>query len=68
MFVVFSGLPTGLTKIIFGTANRPNINKWPGAKFGKTSLNYLDVWHFSPPYRREPDSCSVDFGREAPKF
>ena len=21
-----------------------------GAKFGKKSLNYLDLWHFSPPY------------------
>ena len=49
IFEVFSGPPTGLTQIIFGTANRPNINKWPGAKFGKISLNYLDLWHFSPP-------------------
>ena len=48
IFEVFTGLPTGLTKIIFGTANQPNINKWPGAKFGKISLNCLDLWHFSP--------------------
>ena len=52
MFEVFSGLPTSLTYIIFGTANRPNIDKWPGAKFGKISLNYLDLWHFSRPYER----------------
>ena len=49
LFEVFSGPQTSLTQIIFGTANRPNINKWPGAKFGKISLNYLDLWHFSPP-------------------
>ena len=59
---MFSGLPTGLTEIIFGTANRPNINKWPGAKFGKNSLNYLDLWHFSPPQQNPPrifsEKCS----------
>ena len=33
----------------FTTANRPNANKRPGAKFGKISLSYLDLWHFSPP-------------------
>ena len=51
IFEVFSGLLTGLTYIIFGTVNRPNISKWPGAKFGKTSLDYFDLWHFSPPYK-----------------
>ena len=52
IFEVFSGPPTGLTQVISGTANRPNINKRPGAKFGKNSLNYSDLWHFSPPYIR----------------
>ena len=39
LFQVFPRPPTG----------RPNINKRPGVKFGKISLNYLDVWHFSRP-------------------
>ena len=37
--------------MIFEAADRPNINKWPGVKFDKISLNYLDLWHFSPPYQ-----------------
>ena len=62
---MFSGLPTGQTKTTFGTANRSNINKWPGAKFGKISLNCLDVWHFSPPYVRHMsnDTCMRTSGR-----
>ena len=35
---------------VFSGTNRPNTNKWPGAKFGKISLNYLDLWHLCPPY------------------
>ena len=49
IFEVFSGLPAVLTEIIFGTADRPNINKWPGAKFGKNSLNYFQC-SFVYPY------------------
>ena len=45
-FEVFWGLPTGQTEIILETADWPNINKSSGVKFGKTSLNYLDLWHF----------------------
>ena len=52
--------------MIFGTADRPNINKRPGVKFGENSLNYLDLWHFSPPYqflrinfRKLPDTYCI---------
>ena len=48
IFEVFSGPPTGLTQVIFEAADRPSISKSPGVKFGKNSLNYLDLWHFSP--------------------
>ena len=56
IFEVFSGPPTGLTQVIFEAAGRPNINKQPGVKFGKISLNYLDLWHF-PPSELRANTC-----------